>query len=257
MNSLQQVADQLEALCKAGGFPLAKWASNHPKLQQLNHVEAIKNHKFEDSDSSTKILGMYWSSHSDQFYSTYSPPCSTQKFTKRIILSEIAQIFDPLGFLALLIIRAKVFMQELWLEKLSWDTPLAANQRHKWRNFKNELKLISEIKIPRWIHSSTCSTTEIHGFSDASQLAMAAAVFIKVHTPAHGVRVTLLCSKTKAAPLKRLTIARLELTAAHMLAKLTKHCQSTLNLTQSPIYLWTDSTITLTWIKRSSQKIWW
>ncbi|XP_057335042.1 uncharacterized protein LOC130673847 [Microplitis mediator] len=249
LNSVQQVADQLEALCKAGGFPLAKWASNHPKLQQLNHVEAIKNHKFEDPDSSTKILGMYWSSHSDQFYFTYSPPCSTPKFTKRIILSEIAQIFDPLGFLAPLIIRAKVFMQELWLEKLSWDTPLAANQRHKWRNFKNELKFISEIKIPRWIHSSTCSTTEIHGFSDASQLAMAAAVFIKVHTPAHGVKVTLLCSKTKVAPLKRLTIPRLELTAAHMLAKLTKHCQSTLNLTQSPIYLWTDSTITLTWIK--------
>ncbi|XP_057340571.1 uncharacterized protein LOC130677734 [Microplitis mediator] len=249
LNSLQQVADKLEALCKAGGFPLAKWASNHPKLQQLYHVEAIKNHKFEDSDSSTKILGMYWSSHSNQFYFTYSPPFSTQKFTKRIILSEIAQIFDPLGFLAPLIIRAKIFMQELWLKKLSWDTPLAANHQYKWRNFKNELKLISEIQIPRWIHSSTCSTTEIHGFSDASQLAMAAAVFIKVHTPAHGVRVTLLCSKTKAAPLKRLTIPRLELTAAHMLAKLIKHCQSTLNLTQSPTYLWTDSTITLTWIK--------
>ncbi|XP_053597666.1 uncharacterized protein LOC128668533 [Microplitis demolitor] len=113
LNSLQQVADQLEALCKAGGFPLAKWASNHPELQQLNHVEAINNHKFEDPDSSTKILGMYWSSHSDQFYFTYSPPCSTQKCTKWIILSEIAQIFDPLGFLAPLIIRAKVFMQEL------------------------------------------------------------------------------------------------------------------------------------------------
>ncbi|XP_057335063.1 uncharacterized protein LOC130673865 [Microplitis mediator] len=115
MNSLQQVADQLEALCKADRFPLAKEASNHPKLQQLNHVEAIKNHKFEDSDSSTKILGI-------------------------------------------------------------------------------------------WIHSSTCSTTGINGFSDASQLAMAAAVFIKAHTPAHGVRVTLLCSKTKVAPLKRLTM---------------------------------------------------
>ncbi|XP_057334247.1 uncharacterized protein LOC130673287 [Microplitis mediator] len=78
---------------------------------------------------------------------------------------------------------------------------------------------------------------------------MAAAVFIEVHTPAYGVRVTMFCSKTKVAPLKRLTIPRLELTAAHMLAKLIKHCQSTLNLTQSPTYLWTDSTLTITWIK--------
>ncbi|XP_057339370.1 uncharacterized protein LOC130676878 [Microplitis mediator] len=250
LESLQAVANDIEGLCKAGGFPLAKWASNHRKLLQLNRAEAITQYKIEDPEVSTKILGMYWSSNKDQFSFKHSPPCSTQPCTKRAILSEIAQIFDPLGFLSPLIIQAKMFMQELWLVKLGWDTPLSAELRQKWTSFKTQLDMIHIIKIPRWIHSSTNSALEIHGFSDASQLAMAAAVFIKVLPTARTQRakVTLLCSKTKVAPLKPLTIPRLELTAAHMLAKLVKHCQTTLNYSHVPTYLWTDSSITLTWI---------
>ncbi|XP_044594851.1 uncharacterized protein LOC123272215 [Cotesia glomerata] len=248
--SLQAVADDTERLCTAGGFPLAKWASNHRRLRQLNRAEAITQYKIEDPEVSTKILGMYWSSHRDQFSFKHSPSCTTQPCTKRAILSEIAQIFDPLGFLSPIIIQAKMFMQELWLVKLGWDTPLSADLRHKWISFKKQLTMINIIKIPRWIHSSTTSTLEIHGFSDASQLAMAAVVFIKVLPADHSqeAKVTLLCSKTKVAPLKHLTIPRLELTAAHMLAKLVKHCQTTLEYTQVPTYLWTDSSITLTWI---------
>ncbi|XP_044591438.1 uncharacterized protein LOC123269639 [Cotesia glomerata] len=223
--SLQAVADDTESLCTAGGFPLAEWASNHRRLRQINRAKAITQYKIEDPEVSTKILGIYWSSHRDQFSFKHLPSCTTQPCTKRAILSEIAQIFDPLGFLSSIIIQAKMFMQELWLVKLGWDTPLSADLRHKWISFKRQLNMINVIEIPRWIHSSTTSTLEIHGFSDASQLAMAAVVFIKVLPADHSqeAKVTLLCSKTKVAPLKQLTIPRLELTAAHMLAKIVKH----------------------------------
>ncbi|XP_057324667.1 uncharacterized protein LOC130667193 [Microplitis mediator] len=131
LESLQAVADDIEGLCMVGGFPLAKWASKHCKLLQLNRVEAITQYKIEDPEVSAKILRMYWSSTKDQFSFKHSPPCSTQPCTKRAILSEIAQIFDPLGFLSPLIIQAKMFMQELWLVKLGWDTPLPAELRQK------------------------------------------------------------------------------------------------------------------------------
>ncbi|XP_074107206.1 uncharacterized protein LOC141532652 [Cotesia typhae] len=249
---LQQIANQTEELCMAGGFPLAKWASNHPKLKQLNHAEAITQYTIEDPDSSTKILGMCWSPQRDYFSFKNSTPCKAQRYSKRSILSEIAdQIFDPLGFLSPLIIQAKMFMQELWLVKLSWDSPLPETLCKRWKAFTHQLAMINCIKIPRWIHSSTNSSLEIHGFSDASQLAMAAVVYIKVHhhNCTQGAKVTLLCSKTKVAPLKQLTIPRLELTAAHMLAKLIAHCQSILKLNNVPTYLWTDSAIALTWIQ--------
>ncbi|XP_074115227.1 uncharacterized protein LOC141537921 [Cotesia typhae] len=80
---------------------------------------------------------------------------------------------------------------------------------------------------------------------------MAAVVYIKVHhhNCTQGAKVTLLCFKTKVAPLKQLTIPRLELTTAHILAKLIAHCQSILKLNNVPTYLWTDSAIALTWIQ--------
>ncbi|XP_070159689.1 uncharacterized protein [Polyergus mexicanus] len=92
------------------------------------------------------------------------------------------------------------------------------------------------------------ATVELHGFSDASQLAMAAAVYIKVTHHMTEPIITLVCAKTKVAPLKRLTIPRLELTAAVLLPRLISYVQRTLELAEIPIYLWTDSSVSLTWI---------
>ncbi|XP_070152082.1 uncharacterized protein [Polyergus mexicanus] len=92
------------------------------------------------------------------------------------------------------------------------------------------------------------ATVELHRFSDALQLAMAAAVYIKVTPHTTEPIITLVCTKTKVAPLKRLTIPRLELTAAVLLSCLISYIQRTLELAEIPIYLWTDSSVSLTWI---------
>lgn len=89
---------------------------------------------------------------------------------------------------------------------------------------------------------------ELHGFSDASQLAMAAAIYLKVTTADGNSTVTLVCSKTKVAPLKKITIPRLELTAALLLTRQINNVKRALELTEVATYLWTDSSITLTWI---------
>jgi hypothetical protein len=96
---------------------------------------------------------------------------------------------------------------------------------------------------------SEISSAQIHGFSDASQLAMAAVVYIRVTNQHSSSIVTLVCSKTKVAPLKRLTIPWLELSAAALLAKLVKRVQVTLELQKVPVFTWTDSSATLAWIK--------
>ena len=105
------IAHQLIALCKAGGFPLAKWASNHSTILQSvapDQVSSDPLHAFEDS--TVKILGLTWNPHSEHFQ--FVPKLNkTTKITKRTILSEVAQLFDPLGFLSPVIVKAKMLLQ--------------------------------------------------------------------------------------------------------------------------------------------------
>ncbi|XP_046735027.1 uncharacterized protein LOC124404737 [Diprion similis] len=78
---------------------------------------------------------------------------------------------------------------------------------------------------------------------------MAAVVYLVVHSPSTGANVSLICSKTKVSPLKHLTIPRLELTAALLLSTLIHHVCATLNMNITKTHLWTDSQVTLSWIK--------
>ena len=105
-------------------------------------------------------------------------------------------------------------MQSLWIDKLGWDDPVSPQTAQHWTKFREELSQLSSISVPRWLGLSTNSKIEIHGFSDASQVAMAAVVFLRVKDTDSDTRITFVCSKTRVAPLKKLTISRLELSAA-------------------------------------------
>lgn len=244
---LVKVAQQVKGLCMAGGFPLAKWHSNClPLLNSISPSDTSLEQKLYE-DSTTKILGLSWQPSSDSFTFS-STPLSKSPITKRIILSEVAQLFDPLGFLSPFIIRAKILLQNLWIEKLGWDDLLSPKTSLQWSQFRDELETIKTISIPRWLGIHKNGSLEIHGFSDASQLAMAAVVYLKVTSP-EGVSIALVCSKTKVAPLKGLTIPRLELSAAVLLAKLTRYTLDQLKLKNVPVYLWTDSSVSHVWIR--------
>ncbi|GFW46707.1 integrase catalytic domain-containing protein [Trichonephila clavipes] len=119
-------------------------------------------------------------------------------------------------------------------------------------------KIISKVnnfKIPRCnLHPATIRI-EIHGFSVASERAYAAVVYIKCFNKSGQSRTRLLCSKSRVAPLKTLTIPRLELSAALLLSRLVKKVMPILQLPIHKIWMWMDSTIALTWIKTGPHKL--
>ncbi|XP_034946178.1 uncharacterized protein [Chelonus insularis] len=164
----------------------------------------------------------------DSFKFTSKPPREKSKLTKRIILSETAQLYDPLGFLAPFIVRAKILLQDIWLDKLSWNEPAPDHIISKWNSVRSELSHVSDLSIPRWLKITQKSTVELHGFSDASQLAMAAVVYVRSTHPDHGTCSTIVCLKSKVAPLKKMSISRLELTAALLFAGLITYVKSNL-----------------------------
>ena len=95
---------------------------------------------------------------------------------------------------------------------------------------------------------------EIHGFSDASEAAYAAVVYLRITDESGNVRASLVMSKTKVAPIKRLTIPRLELCGAQLLAQLIQHVRQVFAIPLDRVYAWTDSTIVLNWLDGSPKR---
>ncbi|XP_053598021.1 uncharacterized protein LOC106693372 [Microplitis demolitor] len=246
-----QVALDTKNMCATGCFPLAKWASNSTELlSQVAPSETQEDTPRELGDTTVKVLGLTWNSTQDKFQFGYSLP-EASPTTKRTILSEIARLFDPLGFLAPIIVRAKMFMQKLWLQNFDWDATLSPSLLQEWNLFRDELHQISKIQIPRWNHVKNGVSIELHGFSDASQLAMAAVVYLKVTDATGSSNISLVCAKTQVAPLKPITIPRMELNAAVLLAQLILYVKKVLKLENVPVFMWTDSAVSLTWIRNN------
>lgn len=245
---------QLQALFGRGGFFLRKWNSSDPRV--LSHLPAEMKDSQPDqllpaSDQYTKTLGVAWNSTTDQFKLTVCEPPPFENVTKRMLVSDIAKTFDALGWFSPSTIKAKILFQRLWEQKVDWDEPVPAEVRDIWCQWRSELPLLSGVLIPRCYFSQhiTSPSFELHGFSDASEAAYAAVVYLRVTDAADdSVQTSLVISKTKVAPLKKLTIPRLELCGAQLLAQLLHHVRRVLKIPLSQVHAWTDSTIVLHWL---------
>jgi len=239
----------------AGGFQLQKWTSN--LVSVLDSLPRNKrddeSSKFIDRNSCVQALGLKWQPQSDTFHFTFNSS-PIHAITKRTMLSVIAKLFDPLGFLSPIIIKAKILIQELWSQSLDWDDPLPNYISDKWITFLRELTDINLISIPRWIGNKPSHQIQLHGFCDASQQAFAASVYLRTTNVNTTPTTVLIVSKTKVAPIKRMTIPRLELSGAVLLTKLISHVIKVLDLNGVSLFLWTDSSITLTWINGPASK---
>lgn len=247
-----ELQTQLVRLLKRGGFELRKWISNSTRLLQNLPEQHLESPVFlqESEQPHFSILGLHWSPTSDCF--TYSLNFYTDsRPTKRSVLSFIAKIYDPCGFLAPCIMSAKCFMQLLWTTGLSWDEPLPTDLVQKWNLFVTNAQDLTKVSIPRSFQFSHSSTIELHGFSDASESGYAAVIYFRCQLPNNEIVIRPVMAKTRVAPLKRVTLPRLELCAAHLLAQLVAHCQKLFNniITSDHIYAWCDSSVVLTWLR--------
>ncbi|GFY26121.1 retrovirus-related Pol polyprotein from transposon RE2 [Trichonephila clavipes] len=176
--------------------------------------------------------------------------CLDSSYTKRDVLSTIAKIFDPVGLMAPVISKAKISLQRLWRSKLEWNDLLPAEEYREWQQFLVSLENINNIEIPRRILVAFPEVIEIHGFADASERCYGAAVYCKSKNLKSETLVRLITSKSRVAPIKSLTIPRLELCAAVLLAKLVKRVVAALQLETAEVYLWSDSMIVLAWLRK-------
>lgn len=245
IEELWDIKTRLTNVMNNAGFILDKWRSNV-------HADANLSDKNLTVESDSKILGVSWDCTNDQICYSFSYAFKQDVISKRNILSIIAQFFDSLGILAPIIIAGKLIMQDLWKEKIAWDDPVPRTIQLVWLDYRNQLNLINHIKIPRHALVQEAISIELHGFSDGSERAYGACLYVRSLNKAGDCQVHLLCAKV--APLKVVTIPRLELCAALLLAKFFHNVTTAMNLNFSNSYFWCDSTIVLNWISAHPSK---
>lgn len=110
----QEIYKQIVELLKLACLSMRQWASNEPLiLRDVNEAFLYKDFRLFNENYVLKTLGLNWKAKNDLFFFTITTPEFSTRITKRIILSAIAKIFDPLGFLGPVIVWAKLLMQEL------------------------------------------------------------------------------------------------------------------------------------------------
>ena len=198
-------------------------------------------------------MGLYWTPKSDTL--TYKVVQNTdEKITKRSILSETSKMFDPIGLVAPVVITAKILNQHLWTLKLDWDTLVPTNIAEKWKNYCIDVNNLNNLQIHRKIRSEVSEKIWLHGFGDASEKAYGACIYVRSNTKAGDYETHLFCSKSKVAPLKKTSLARLELCAAKLLSNLMERVKIELSVPDSNIFYWSDSTIVLSWLSEHPSK---
>lgn len=256
-DELMYIQDSVSRALESGCFNLRKFRSNSRTVLEKT---AISSQNILSLSQSCDTLGLNWNPSADTLQFPISIQIKDPKvITKRNILSQTFQIFDPLGLLSPCTIKPKLIMQKLWADKVGWDTQVPADIERGWKRFTDNLVHITSISIPRNVIRDLPVSVELHTFGDASQSAYGACVYIKSIDQAGNVSVNLYCAKARVAPSKQaLTIPRLELSGALLAAQLSNAVSKALRRQISSKFFWTDSSVVLGWLaaEPSRLKLW-
>lgn len=242
-----------------GGFPLTKWISNSPQVKEC--LQRSFDYQQDNAvGQSQKVLGLGWKPTEDVFHFDTCKPMKKhvdEVYTKRTLLALIAKQFDPLGLLSPYTISLKILFQEVWKLGLEWDEILPSEIQEEINTWVEGLTEIGNWQIPRRLTGlgwKKVSAKELVVYVDASEKAYGACIYL-VSRADNDVQQRLVTAKVRVAPLKRVTLPRLELLAALLGARLLKFVKVALELPEdTPYTCWTDSTITLAWIQGESSR---
>lgn len=255
-----QLVNRLQCHLKEGGFELRQWASNIPEV--ICHLPAELKSSSSDiwlrqemTNPQENALGLIWQCRSDTL--VYKPYQKEKgETTMRNIYRTLAKLYDPLGYLIPYTTRAKSVVQLLWDKRREWDDPnLPMGLLDIWHQWESELPHLPEIHIPRCYSASLqhpVKSRSVHVFCDASEKAYGSVAYLCSEDEHDNMQVSFLAARSRVAPRKQISIARLELCAALTGAQLGDVLKKELTLDIHQFVYWSDSTTVLTWLQSDS-----
>ena len=253
--------EEISAVLSKAGFHITKWTSSKPELlatiPEDDVAPGCNSKTFEDSNKPNKMaLGVQWNIKNDTFCFNINVP--DKPITRRGILSMLNSIFDPMSFLTAVTLRAKILLQRLCKLNLSWDDAIPAECEKCWIEFLKDVKGLESFSLDRCFRPSMlCRVTHasLHHFCDASESAAAAVSYIKMQTDNNNCHVSLVLSKSKLAPIKRLTIPPLELLSAVLAVHNDILLRRELEIELDKSKFYTDSMISLYYLNNEKKPL--
>ena len=242
--SLEKFYWEAQKTFSAAHLNLREWNSNVNKLNKQAGIDGVLTARTEYS----MVLGLKWFPWMKDLH--YKEVTFNGKNNKRGVLSDLAKVYDPLGFLLPLAIRGRLLLQNLWKAGVKWDDPLSAEHLTEWRQLRADFQNGQTLGIPRIV---TCEDSVIlHIFCDASPRAYGAvSYFTFLENKIKGISKFVI-AKARVAPIKMLkTIPHLELTSILVGARLVRYVKeaSLEELNLEKVYIWSDSQIALQWLR--------
>ncbi len=251
-----RLANDLIEILATGGFRLTKLMSNSREVLAAipsSEVACDTIHLDCHELPQERALGVKWCAEQDLL--SLEPVKSEFPNTKRGILSSTSSVFDPLGLAAPCVIKAKLIIQELWRRAIDWDDELSNDILQKWQSWKESLKTSRTTAIPGWygFHRDKCQNVQFHVFCDASEIAYGAVAYFRAVTSGQ-VNVSFVMNKTRLAPIKALTILRLELQAAVVATRLNSKILEEIDFEVDEMHFWSDSKIVLHYLSNTQRR---
>jgi len=253
-----KLASELRALLSRGGFNLTKWVSNDKEvLATIPKSERAASAFDLDLEGlpTQSTLGLQWDMQTDTF--NFRTVKKVKAPTRRGILSTVSAMYDPLGFAAPVILPAKQLLQGLCSQNYGWDEAVSESELTKWDKWLSTLPKLQDVKVPRCFKPpefGNLHQVELHHFSDASQTGYGAVSYIRLIDTNKNIHCSFVMGKSRVAPLKTVSIPRLELSAAVVSIKLNSIVNLELEYPIDSTTYWTDSTSVLKYIRNQSRR---
>ena len=250
----------MQRMCSAGGFRLTKFVSNDRRvLEKIPFNDRVKNIMNVDLTQTVlpmeRALGVHWCVESDIL--GFRITLKDKPLTRRGVLSTISSIYDPMGLAAPFLMTGKRILQGLCSAKMDWDDEVGEKDRALWEKWRNQLPLLENIEVTRCFKPhgfGRVMSANLHHFSDASQIGYGQSSYLRLVDVDGHVHCSLVMGKSRVAPLKPVTIPRLELTAATVSVKVGAMLESELPYDNISSTYWTDSRVVLGYINNDVRR---